>query len=77
MASKNGDQLYVERRPQGDYAVRRPGRSAPARSSQPNGRRSSGEADRTQLDADGRTGSQHQRRAPGQMAQPLTALLGK
>ena len=24
MASKNGEQLYVERRPQGDYAVRRP-----------------------------------------------------
>ena len=24
MAKKNGDQLYVERRPQGDYAVRRP-----------------------------------------------------
>ncbi len=25
MASKDGEQLYVERRPQGDYAVRRPG----------------------------------------------------
>ncbi len=25
MAKKDGDQLYVERRPQGDYAVRRPG----------------------------------------------------
>ena len=25
MASKNGEQLYVERRPQDDYAVRRPG----------------------------------------------------
>jgi hypothetical protein len=25
MAKKNGEQLYVERRPQGDYAVRRPG----------------------------------------------------
>jgi hypothetical protein len=25
MASRNGEQLYVERRPQGDYAVRRPG----------------------------------------------------
>ena len=25
MANKNGGQLYVERRSQGDYAVRRPG----------------------------------------------------
>ena len=25
MSRKNSDQLYVERRPQGDYAVRRPG----------------------------------------------------
>jgi len=25
MSRKNDDQLYVERRPQGDYAVRRPG----------------------------------------------------
>jgi Uncharacterized protein conserved in bacteria (DUF2188) len=25
MSRKNGDQLCVERRPQGDYAVRRPG----------------------------------------------------
>jgi hypothetical protein len=25
MASKNSEQLYVERRPRGDYAVRRPG----------------------------------------------------
>ena len=25
MAGKNDGQLYVERRPQGDYAVRRPG----------------------------------------------------
>ena len=25
MADKNGGQMYVERRPQGDYAVRRPG----------------------------------------------------
>lgn len=25
MTSKNSGQLYVERRPQGDYAVRRPG----------------------------------------------------
>lgn len=25
MVKKNGEQLYVERRPQGDYAVRRPG----------------------------------------------------
>ncbi len=25
MANKNGEQLYVERRPEGDFAVRRPG----------------------------------------------------
>lgn len=25
MTKKNGGQLYVERRPEGDYAVRRPG----------------------------------------------------
>jgi hypothetical protein len=25
MSKKNGEQLYVERRPEGDYAVRRPG----------------------------------------------------
>ena len=25
MTGKNGGQLYVEKRPQGDYAVRRPG----------------------------------------------------
>ena len=32
MAKKNVEQLYVERRAQGDYAVRRPGSEARERS---------------------------------------------